>query len=1036
MPAVATPDSAAFLSQLQPGQKLAGCYLLQKLLVARGPRVIWLAHDEVLGKDVALHFLPVELLGRPGVAERLRQEVKRNRQRIHPSILRVYDFIEEDEWAAISTDAFAGATLGAQLAGRDGGCFEVDEIAPWITALGRTLEDAHRIRLVHGALTPDDVVLEAEGKVRVMNFGIGAVLRETGEDPTATAFASPQQLTGESPTPSDDVFALGAITHALLAGEPPFTGTQRGEARTVALHRRVRQCQGAEVPAGWQQAITAALAVEAAARPASVAEFLQKVQAESAPAPVVEKAPESRSAPVISAPEAPAPVVPAAPKPEPAAEVKRADAVPPVASVEGSAKTEPEPTEKAATQAKAAEPENPKMAPKPAPVDAEALAETVRREEAAAEASKYRYADDEEDGYVGSRASGGRGMALPVIGGAVGLLVIFAVIKLLVGEPKRPVTISSSTPAPTVANPEPTPSPVKPVREPEKPAVASNAPSLAETKPAPTAATPAPVVTETKPATPSPSPAKEPIAEKSPAALAAEDAEALTKQQQELEAKVAAAKKELEEKTKALPAMQKAAAEALAQEKKREEEAVKAEQAAQLAIQVAEEKKKLAEAARQAVITLTEQGRAKKEEHTKTVELVSSLQKSVQDDEKALADVRKAALEAVKRREAEAKKMLDAQSAQAAQAAAEKAEAERKANEMAEAQRKEKEAAEIKAREEAMAQAREAEKPKVQDELAKAREQFEKQAKALEEAIKSAKPVPPTESPLRLNDSGAAKTEGPGQGELALNKTPAKEPELPRTTEAGDRPAPSGASGEFMNSLGMKFVPLGGNETLIAIWPTRVRDFEVFAKTTGLKSTLWKDPGFKQGSDHPVVNVTWQEATAFCKWLTVKERAEGLLAPGQSYRLPTDLEWSRAVGLPAEKGSTPEQRDMGVPDVYPWGSAWPPPPNSGNYTGEETGSDVAIKGYDDGFPWTSPVGSFPPNQLGLYDMGGNVWQWCQDSWNNESKAKVLRGASWYNGALKLSLLSSCRVHAAPDSGTDNYGFRVVLATEAGKSARR
>ena len=70
-----------------------------------------------------------------------------------------------------------------------------------------------------------------------------------------------------------------------------------------------------------------------------------------------------------------------------------------------------------------------------------------------------------------------------------------------------------------------------------------------------------------------------------------------------------------------------------------------------------------------------------------------------------------------------------------------------------------------------------------------------------------------------------------------------------------------------------------------------------------------------------------------------------------------------------------------------------------------------------------------PNKYGLYDMGGNVWQWCMDTWNTESKTKVLRGASWYNGALKLSLLSSCRVHAAPDSSTDNYGFRIVRAAE-------
>ena len=226
----------------------------------------------------------------------------------------------------------------------------------------------------------------------------------------------------------------------------------------------------------------------------------------------------------------------------------------------------------------------------------------------------------------------------------------------------------------------------------------------------------------------------------------------------------------------------------------------------------------------------------------------------------------------------------------------------------------------------------------------------------------------------------------------------------------------------------MKFAPVGDVE--FCIWLTRIKDFEVFAKEVKLKSTSWQSPGFRQGADHPVVNVTWAEAIAFCQWLTNKEHADGSLPTNQFYRLPTDLEWSKAVGLPEESGKTPEARDMGVPDIYPWGTAWPPPPGAGNYTGEETGSDVAIKGYEDGFAWTSPVGSFKPNKYGLYDMGGNVWQWCMDNWNGESKAKVLRGASWYNGALKLSLLSSCRVHAAADSSTDNYGFRVVRASEA------
>ncbi|EDY17565.1 serine/threonine protein kinase [Chthoniobacter flavus Ellin428] len=278
--------------------------------------------------------------------------------------------------------------------------------------------------------------------------------------------------------------------------------------------------------------------------------------------------------------------------------------------------------------------------------------------------------------------------------------------------------------------------------------------------------------------------------------------------------------------------------------------------------------------------------------------------------------------------------------------------------------------------------------------------------------------VPLRRPELNQNKGATDETKTGGREVKSVESAPGPKMETPVATPA-------------VNSLGQRFVPVGDVE--FCIWPTRVKDFEAFAQAVKLPSVRWRSAGFKQGPDHPVVDVTWQEAMAFCEWLTNKEHQEGVLPANRVYRLPSDLEWSKAVGLPEEPQKTPAERDSVIADVYPWGTEWPPPPRAGNYTGEETGSDVAIKGYDDGFPWTSPVGSFKPNQYGLYDMGGNVWQWCLDSWNETSTAKVLRGASWYNGARKLSLLSSCRVHAAPDSSTDNYGFRIVRASsEKGK----
>jgi len=229
------------------------------------------------------------------------------------------------------------------------------------------------------------------------------------------------------------------------------------------------------------------------------------------------------------------------------------------------------------------------------------------------------------------------------------------------------------------------------------------------------------------------------------------------------------------------------------------------------------------------------------------------------------------------------------------------------------------------------------------------------------------------------------------------------------------------------NSLGMRFAPVAG--AFFCIWDTRVQDFERFVERSGYPiPDKWKEPGFKQGPDHPVVNVSWDDALAFCNWLTTYEKGLGLLPDRMSYRLPTDAEWSTAAGLGNETGKTPEQK-KGKIKVYPWGFGWPPPPGAGNYCGEETKSGRSswpvIAGYNDGYARTNPVSAFPPNRNGLHDMGGNVWQWCED-WSNASRfRRVLRGASWLNEHPD-DLLLSHRRDDMPHSRRDNYGFRCVL----------
>ncbi len=257
------------------------------------------------------------------------------------------------------------------------------------------------------------------------------------------------------------------------------------------------------------------------------------------------------------------------------------------------------------------------------------------------------------------------------------------------------------------------------------------------------------------------------------------------------------------------------------------------------------------------------------------------------------------------------------------------------------------------------------------------------------------------------------------------------------------------------NSLGQIFAPVTGVEVLFGIWDVRVKDFEAFVNATGYDATsgmwslrsdgwkqrgdTWKNPGFEQGPTHPVCGVSWEDAKAYCDWLTKKERKEGLISEGQSYRLPSDAEWSMAEGLGREDGNTPKDKSGLIKGIYHWGTQWPPPEGAGNYAGSEArdanwpSNFVTIDGYRDGYSRTSPVGSFKANKYGLYDMGGNLWQWCEDWYDGEQKYRVLRGGSWRNGNSDY-LLSSYRDIYTPGYRLIIFGFRVVLVV-GGSAAR-
>ena len=260
---------------------------------------------------------------------------------------------------------------------------------------------------------------------------------------------------------------------------------------------------------------------------------------------------------------------------------------------------------------------------------------------------------------------------------------------------------------------------------------------------------------------------------------------------------------------------------------------------------------------------------------------------------------------------------------------------------------------------------------------------------------------------------------------------------IPGGTSAAT-PAAATKDKPFVNSLGMEFVPVPGAQVLFCRWETRVKDYAEYAGVNKVDDS-WKKQergGVPAGREpeHPVCGVNWDDANAFCKWLSEKEAAEGKLPKGMKYRLPTDEDWSRAVGLAKEEGATPKERSVKNNVDFPWGTGFPPPKAKvGNYGDsawkEAFPNETSIPGYTDGYATTSPVGSFPPNKHGIFDLGGNVWEWCEESIEPGRNERVVRGASWhYNDRDRH--LSSWREPYPQHVRGFNTGFRCVLGASA------
>ena len=223
-------------------------------------------------------------------------------------------------------------------------------------------------------------------------------------------------------------------------------------------------------------------------------------------------------------------------------------------------------------------------------------------------------------------------------------------------------------------------------------------------------------------------------------------------------------------------------------------------------------------------------------------------------------------------------------------------------------------------------------------------------------------------------------------------------------------------------------------------YPITQVQWRVVASYPAIEQELNADPSNFKGDNHPVEQVSWDDATEFCRRLSHHT--------GRTYRLPSEAEWEyacRASPIAPESTNTEdEMNDARISPPFHFGETISD--ELVNYCAEDREIDgTSYKGSYGRGPIgqyreeTTEVGQFPANQFGLHDMHGNVWEWCEDDWHSnyegapsdgnawveadrKSTKRMLRGGSWFN--YPVNCRSACRFNRSIDLRHDRIGFRV------------
>jgi len=270
------------LEELSPGSTLAGKYNIIEVSGRGGMGIVYKAEDTKLKRNVALKFLPPELIQDEEAKERFVLEAQAAAALSHPNICTIHEIDEEEGKSFIAMEYVEGQSLRAKI---EKGPLEIDEALNISMQVAEGLEEAHKKGIIHRDIKSANIMVTDKGQPKIMDFGLakvkgGTLLTREGTTLGTVAYMSPEQARGEKVDHRSDIWSLGVVLYEMLCGQLPFKGDREASILYSVVHEEPKQLKEIkrDLPPELQLIINRALRKKPESRYSSAAEMLKDMK--------------------------------------------------------------------------------------------------------------------------------------------------------------------------------------------------------------------------------------------------------------------------------------------------------------------------------------------------------------------------------------------------------------------------------------------------------------------------------------------------------------------------------------------------------------------------------------------------------------------------------------------------------------------------------------------------------------------------------------------------------------------------------------